>query len=129
MAKGTKTKKILIVAAVIITAGIVAILIYKTRKNNLVTPVAAASSLVTAGYSPEKFPLEKGMSGEKVRALQGGLEILGYSVGKWGVDGKFGNDTLSAVRAFFQNPNKTQVTEAEWQILYDVYSDPLRKTQ
>jgi len=122
MAKAKKKTVIIIVIAAIIIVGIIAIIIYKKRKDKLQTTASAASSLVTAGYSTEKFPLQKGMSGEKVRALQGGLEILGYSVGKWGVDGKFGNDTLSAVRLAFNNPNKTQVTEAEWKPFYNIYS-------
>ncbi|MDR0205750.1 MAG: hypothetical protein LBI45_00590 [Bacteroidales bacterium] len=121
MAKGNKKTVILIVISALVVA-VISIVIFKRKKIRGSTVASALSSTVTAGYSTENFPLQKGMAGEKVRALQGGLEILGYSVGKWGVDGKFGNDTLTAVRLSFKNPNKTQVTEAEWKPFYDIYS-------
>lgn len=44
--------------------------------------------------------LKKGMQGEDVRILQGKLIQKGYNVGKAGPDGKFGNNTLSAVMLF-----------------------------
>ena len=44
--------------------------------------------------------LKKGASGEKVKDLQKLLIAKGYSCGAKGADGKFGNDTLAAVKAF-----------------------------
>lgn len=44
--------------------------------------------------------LKKGMYGNDVAALQHALVTLGYSVGKWGVDGDFGEATEAAVIAF-----------------------------
>lgn len=44
--------------------------------------------------------LKKGMYGADVSALQYALVALGYSVGKWGIDGDFGEATESAVIAF-----------------------------
>ena len=44
--------------------------------------------------------LMRGMSGEDVKALQGDLIALNYSVGKWGADGEFGGATEKAVEAF-----------------------------
>lgn len=38
--------------------------------------------------------------GEDVRVLQGYLVRLGYDVGKYGVDGEYGKDTMRAVEAF-----------------------------
>ena len=63
------------------------------------------------GYSPpEEKPkeeskvsdpvLKKGASGSKVKELQKLLIDKGYSCGSKGADGKFGNDTLAAVKAF-----------------------------
>jgi len=40
------------------------------------------------------------MSGEDVRILQTKLIELGYNIGRSGADGKFGNNTLSAVMLF-----------------------------
>ena len=42
--------------------------------------------------------IKKGNSGDKVRALQYALEQLGFDTG--GIDGKFGNNTLRAVKNF-----------------------------
>lgn len=44
--------------------------------------------------------LKKGASGSKVKELQKLLIEKGYSCGKKGADGKFGDDTLAAVKAF-----------------------------
>lgn len=44
--------------------------------------------------------LMRGTVGEDVKALQGDLIALGYSCGKWGADGEFGNATYNALKAF-----------------------------
>lgn len=44
--------------------------------------------------------LRKGCKGNDVKALQKRLMDLGYSVGKWGADGTFGEDTKTAVKKF-----------------------------
>lgn len=44
--------------------------------------------------------LKKGCRGNDVKELQKALISRGYSCGKWGVDGGFGNDTLAAVKRF-----------------------------
>ena len=49
---------------------------------------------------PEKRKLTCGMTGEDVAALQKDLISLGYSCGKWGADGEFGQATMSALIAF-----------------------------
>lgn len=47
------------------------------------------------------FPtLKTGSGGDEVKALQKMLEASGYNCGKAGIDGDFGNGTLSAVKAF-----------------------------
>ena len=47
-----------------------------------------------------KPTLKKGASGSNVKELQKLLIDKGYSCGSKGADGKFGNDTLAAVKAF-----------------------------
>lgn len=42
----------------------------------------------------------KGDSGEKVKQFQNWLISLGYDLGKYGADGKYGNDTVCAVKSF-----------------------------
>lgn len=44
--------------------------------------------------------LQKGSTGNSVKALQGILIANGFSCGKWGADGDFGSDTLNAVRNY-----------------------------
>ena len=44
--------------------------------------------------------LKMGMKGEYVTILQTKLKNKGYDLGKYGVDGSFGNATLAAVKAF-----------------------------
>ena len=44
--------------------------------------------------------MRKGDSGEDVKELQEALLRAGYDLGSYGADGKYGSETLSAVRAF-----------------------------
>ena len=128
MAKNKKeTTILLIVLAVSIIAGTIAVLVIARRKKikneSLGQSVSGAvSSAVTVGYSKESFPLKKGMYGNNVMIMQWGLDFHSYGVGSAGIDGKFGPATLESVRKFFDDPNKTQVTEAEWKQFYTIYS-------
>lgn len=58
------------------------------------TPTPARNVIITM---PE---LEKGSTGKAVKTVQNMLNFYGFDVGKCGVDGSFGNDTLSSVKAF-----------------------------
>lgn len=49
--------------------------------------------------------LRKGMRGEDVRTLQQQLMQLGYRLPKYGADGDFGAETLTAVKAFQRSAN------------------------
>lgn len=52
--------------------------------------------------------LKKGCKGDDVKHLQETLISLGYSCGKYGADGVFGNDTLKAVKKFQKAKGLTQ---------------------
>jgi hypothetical protein len=54
--------------------------------------------------------LQKGSRGENVKKLQKALVDAGFSVGKSGVDGIFGNDTETALK---KATGKTSVTVEE----------------
>lgn len=54
--------------------------------------------------------LKKGCKGNDVKELQKALINRGYSVGKCGVDGVFGNDTFKAVKKF-QKANKLKILD------------------
>ena len=47
----------------------------------------------------ESSPRVRGMSAAEVRKVQKALQDRGYDLGKWGVDGKYGEATYNAVRA------------------------------
>lgn len=67
-----------------------------SNSNNTST----ASSTTTANVSVPRTWLQKGDKGEKVKTMQLMLVAIGYSCGKNGVDGNFGNDTYKAVTNF-----------------------------
>ena len=83
--------------------------------------VMVLSNGSAAGGAEENHPLlKKGASGSDVKRLQEKLKALGYELGTWGADGFFGNDTLSAVRAFQQANGLTVdgiVGTATWSVL------------
>ena len=61
---------------------------------------------VTSGFV--SVVLKRGSVGEDVRDMQDKLIKLGYSVGRYGADGEFGNDTYKAVKQF-QNDHGLKV--------------------
>ena len=74
------------------------------------------SSMITYTSEPVSSPidegdrfLQNGSKGEDVKQLQTNLIRLGYSCGRWGVDGDFGDDTEAAVIAF-QKDHKLETT-------------------
>ena len=112
-------------------AVVVAVLVIRRRKSldvqkkgeSIPQSVKEVVSSVVSGYVPETFPLKKGMKGENIKAMQDTLGYLGYksSLGVFVVDGYFGDITMDVVRQYFKNPNKTEVSEAEWKPLYNIY--------
>lgn len=61
----------------------------------------------TIYYSVRLPRLTKGSKGDSVKALQTILVGYGYSCGKYGIDGDFGEDTLSAVKMFQKDMGMT----------------------
>lgn len=79
-----------------------------TKRNKKWTHWAVAKGLeggATPTPTPQPVPatkptLRRGSSGEYVKYLQEKLIALGYSVGSYGADGKYGNATIAAVKKF-----------------------------
>lgn len=70
--------------------------------------------------------LRKGAEGAAVKTLQERLSANGYDIGKAGVDGKFGAETLSAVRAFQADNSLTPdgiVGPLTWAVLQQTEDD------
>ncbi|GAE32459.1 peptidoglycan DD-metalloendopeptidase family protein [Alkalihalobacillus hemicellulosilyticus] len=71
---------------------------WNIEKSNAVNPVDYLEKNLTPSTSSNV--LRKGDSGVAVKELQEELISLGYDLGRWGADGKFGDATEKAVRAF-----------------------------
>jgi peptidoglycan hydrolase-like protein with peptidoglycan-binding domain len=56
----------------------------------------------------EYTPGQKTPYFQDVEEIQKGLQILGHSLPKWGIDGKFGQETEEATRKFQEKNNMTQ---------------------
>ena len=67
------------------------------------------AELKDVDYGEDYITLRKGDAGSAVAELQRLLLSKGYSLGKWGVDGEFGNATEKAVRAFQKDFGLTTV--------------------
>ena len=73
-----------------------------------VAPTApSTTTTTTAPASNDSSVLQKGSRGENVKKLQKALVDAGFSVGKSGVDGIFGNNTETALK---KATGKTSVT-------------------
>lgn len=73
-----------------------------------IAPTApSTTTTTTAPISNDSSVLQKGSRGENVKKLQKALVDAGFSVGKSGVDGIFGNDTETALK---KATGKTSVT-------------------
>lgn len=73
----------------------------RTRKKSLIMAVARPKySEEVETVTVELSVLKKGSRGGEVKALQRLLTGSGYGIGSYGVDGVFGNDTVTAVKAF-----------------------------
>jgi len=73
------------------------------NENAAVSPAPTNAPAVTA--APESTLLKKGSRGDAVRALQEKLIALGFLTGS--ADGVYGNDTVSAVKAFQRSQGLT----------------------
>jgi len=82
----------------------------------------------TPAPSTDKPTLRKGDSGSYVTLLQTMLIQRGYSCGSYGADGKFGNATLAAVKAFQKDNGLEQdgvVGQKTWALLEG--TEPVKK--
>ena len=87
---------------------------YNRSKTNLYYGYPNYSGTVKSSEAETDLPialndgsLSKGMTGAAVETMQTMLIECGYSCGKAGADGDFGNDTLSAVKKFQKENNLT----------------------
>lgn len=71
--------------------------LYNNTSNTISEQITTPTNTVTV--HSENY-LNINMSGNAVKTMQTMLIACGYSCGKWGADGDFGNATLSALRKF-----------------------------
>lgn len=86
----------------------------KAQTPDLATPITLQNARFKADPSLTRVAsgeamVAKGASGEGVKALQTALMDLGYSLPKFGADGGFGNESISALKQF-QHDQKLSVT-------------------
>jgi hypothetical protein len=67
--------------------------------HDLTSPRFSRLMDLEAAYDDEKY-VKKGSKGRGVQAIQQALYDLGFSLPKYGADGKFGKETKAAVEAF-----------------------------
>lgn len=106
---------------------------YLRRGDILVTrtqghTVVVLSDGAKAGDSPVDKPvdnstgLKRGSKGEDVRKLQAQLMELGYELPKYGADGEYGSETVTAVKAFQADRGLTADGIAEEKTLAALYA-------
>ena len=85
----------------------------KTQAEYLEALIEAYNAQYTAQVLPTPFtvPVRYGQRNNNVRAMQAALVKIGYKLPRYGVDGYFKDETLSAVKAF-QTDHKNDVTPA-----------------
>lgn len=76
------------------------VLVTKTQGHTVVVLSNGSKVEASDAASIGERVLRNGMTGEDVKQLQSNLISLGYDIGRWGVDGDFGDATEQAVRAF-----------------------------
>lgn len=107
-----KHKKWIILAVIITVVGVVIYYFIKNKPTNSgsQTNTNSGSASSTSTYTAESFPLKQGMQGANVGKLQTALK---KRIKDLAVDNKFGVKTLAAVRKFWNQPTKTEVSEYE----------------
>jgi peptidoglycan hydrolase-like protein with peptidoglycan-binding domain len=105
----TKTKIIIGVVAIAVISGIV---FFLQRRKKTAAAFAELDKSIEQGYvsapassSSTSSTLKKGSKGDAVKTLQTKLSKLGYKVGT--IDGIFGTNTETAVKAFQKAKNLT----------------------
>ncbi|MCT2536305.1 peptidoglycan-binding protein [Aquibacillus koreensis] len=76
------------------------------RENNCLNPTKYLQNY-NSGDQNKKLTLRNGNVGEEVEKIQQKLVSLGYSLPKYGIDGRFGDETEAAVRIFQSDQNIT----------------------
>lgn len=111
MMKKTKTNIIIIIVIAVLIILTVLFFLFKDKLIGKKMPVPE-SNVDDAGnkitWSNDAFPLKKGSYGTRVKQLQAGLNMKGENLV---IDGKFGKNTLAALKA---NYNIEQVTEYDY---------------
>ncbi|MDO4384405.1 MAG: peptidoglycan-binding domain-containing protein [Clostridia bacterium] len=76
------------------------ILVTRTQGHTVVVLSNGSKAETTPTAEASRTILKHGMKGDDVRALQQRLMELGYTLPKYGADGDYGSETVTAVKAF-----------------------------
>nr|DAI88708.1 MAG TPA: N acetylmuramidase [Caudoviricetes sp.] len=76
------------------------ILVTRTQGHTVVVLSNGSKAETTPAEETPRTILKRGMKGEDVRRLQQRLIELGYALPRYGADGDYGSETVTAVKAF-----------------------------
>lgn len=76
------------------------ILVTRTQGHTVIVLTNGSKAETTPAEEAPRTILKRGMKGEDVRRLQQRLIELGYALPRYGADGDYGSETVTAVKAF-----------------------------
>ena len=76
------------------------ILVTRTQGHTVVVLSNGSKAETTPAEETPRTILKRGMKGDDVRRLQQRLMELGYALPRYGADGEYGSETVTAVKAF-----------------------------
>lgn len=83
------------------------ILVTRTQGHTVVVLTNGSKAETTPAEETPRTILKSGMKGDDVRRLQQRLMELGYALPRYGADGDYGSETVTAVKAFQRDRNLT----------------------
>lgn len=104
----------------------------KLKGENIKVNNTTSKPVATKPKNQSRPVLRLGSKGDHVRDAQSRLVQKGYSVGRYGVDGHFGNDTYKAVTNLQRDSKKSVdgiIGAVTWGVLYSDFTKPTSNTK
>lgn len=98
------------------------ILVTRTQGHTVVVLSNGSKAKTTPAEETPRAILKRGMKGDDVRRLQQRLMELGYALPRYGADGEYGSETVTAVKAFQADRGLTADGIAEEKTLAALYA-------
>ena len=98
------------------------ILVTRTQGHTVIVLSNGSKAETAPAEEAPRTLLKRGMKGDDVRRLQQRLMELGYALHKYGADGEYGSETVTAVKAFQADRGLTADGIAEEKTLAALYA-------